>query len=70
VSLASSRARLVALTKELSNKWGQTRETWRDAKSKEFEQRFMDELLSTVNRTVNSVQELEKIITKVRNDCE
>jgi len=70
MSMTASKARLEALTKELSSKWAQTKEFWRDAKSQEFEERFMDELLADVNRTVASIQELEKIITKVRSDCE
>lgn len=70
MSIATSKARLDALTKELSSNWAQTKYFWRDAKSQEFEHRFMDELLAGVNRTTASIQELEKIVAKVRNDCE
>ena len=70
MSMTASKARLEALTRELSNKWARTKEYWRDAKNQEFEQRFMSELLADVNRTVASIHELEKIITKVRHDCE
>ncbi|MBI3853853.1 MAG: hypothetical protein HY298_26810 [Verrucomicrobia bacterium] len=70
MSMAANKGRLEALTKELLSKWAQTKYSWRDAKSQEFEQRFMDELLSGVNRTVSSIQELEKTMNKVRSDCE
>ena len=70
MSMTASKARLESLTRELSNKWAQTKEYWRDAKSQEFEQRFINELLADVNRTVASIDELEKIITKARHDCE
>ena len=70
MSLPASRARLAALTKELSGKWEQTKEHWRDAKSREFEQKYMDELMAGVNRAVTSIHELDKIITRIRNDCE
>jgi hypothetical protein len=70
MSMTASRARLAALTKELSSKWERTKDFWMDAKSQEFEQRFMDELVTSVNRAVTSIQELDKIVTKVRHDCE
>ena len=70
MSMTANRARLDGLTRELSGKWAQTKDFWRDAKSQEFGHRFMDELLGDVNRTVAGIQELEKIIAKVRSDCE
>lgn len=70
MSLATSKARLEGLTKELSARWAETKEHWLDAKSREFEQRFMDELLATVNRTAASIHDLEKTLAKVRNECE
>ena len=70
MSITTSKARLDTLTRELASNWAQTKYSWRDAKSQEFEQRFMDELLASVNRTTTSIQELEKIVAKVRNDCE
>ena len=70
MSMIADKARLEALTKDLSSKWAQTKDSWQDAKSREFEQRFMDELLAGVNRTITSIQELEKIVARVRNDCE
>ena len=70
MSMAANKARLDGLTRELSAQWSQTKAYWRDAKSQEFEQRFMDELLADVNRTLTSLQELEKIIIKVKNDCD
>ena len=42
MSLTSSCARLSALTKTLLVEWDQTKETWRDAKSQEFEHRYME----------------------------
>ena len=70
MSVTASKARLDALTKELSSKWTQAKYSWKDAKSLEFDQRFMDELLASVNRTVTCIEDLDKIITKVRHDCE
>ena len=41
MSLAGSKARLTASTREISLKWEQTKEHWRDAKSLEFERKYM-----------------------------
>jgi hypothetical protein len=70
MSLNASKARLVAITKELSNRWDETKNYWRDAKSQEFEQRYLVELFANVDRTVTVMEKLNELLTKVRNDCE
>jgi uncharacterized protein YeaO (DUF488 family) len=70
MSLNASKARLVAITKELSNRWDETKNYWRDAKSQEFEQRYMAELFANVDKTVTVMEKLNEVVTKVRNDCE
>jgi hypothetical protein len=61
---------LVTATRELSIRWSETKDSWRDAKADEFEQRFLVELLATVDRTAIIFDDLDKLISKVRNDCE
>ena len=70
MSLNASKARLVAITKELSNRWDETKNYWRDAKSQEFEQRYMVELFANVDKTITVMEKLNELVTKVRNDCE
>ena len=65
-----SSARLVGLTKELRTQWQDTKAYWKDAKSQEFEHRYMEELLASVDRTVTVIEQLDKLVSKVRNDCE
>ena len=62
--------KLAAITKELSYQWQQTKEYWNDAKSQEFEQKYIEELLSGVDRAVAVIDELDKLVSKIRNDCE
>ncbi|HEY9174083.1 MAG TPA: hypothetical protein VI136_17515 [Verrucomicrobiae bacterium] len=62
--------RLNALTKELRAEWEQTKQYWNDAKSHEFEKRFLDELNAGVNQTITSLDALERVLSKVRDDCE
>ncbi len=60
----------MALTRDLSVHWQQTRETWTDAKRDEFERRFLDGLFAAVERAGTSLEKLDDIVTKTRRDCE
>jgi len=63
-------SRLSGLTKELWRNWQQTREQWQDAKSLEFEHRYLEELVASVEKTVTVIEQLDKLITRIRKDCE
>ncbi len=68
--MSASQNRLLGLTKELAAEWANTKQSWSDAKSREFEQRFLDELFSAVNQAVTNIESLERILNKIRADCE
>ncbi|MND06316.1 hypothetical protein D3C83_276160 [compost metagenome] len=68
--MTGSNNRLMGLTKELRAEWDQTKQYWNDAKSLEFERRFLDELFAGVNQAIANIDTLERNINKVRNDCE
>ena len=70
MNLSGSKNRLIAITKELSLRWEDTKNHWRDAKCQEFEQRYMAELFANVDKTVTVMEKLNEILIKVRNDCE
>lgn len=70
MSVQAGRSQLATLTKALLASWHQTREHWRDAKSQEFEQKFMNELQASVNAAVANTEELAKIMAKIRGECE
>jgi hypothetical protein len=61
---------LVAATKDLSLRWAETREAWQDARSREFEEKFLVELMASVERAAPVFDDLDKVISKVRSDCE
>lgn len=50
--------------------WQHTREYWRDAKSTEFEHKYLDELFSSVDKAVGVIEQLDKLLNKIRRDCE
>lgn len=62
--------RLDAVTKELWLQWQQTRHYWRDEKSEEFEQKYLAELRSSVDKTVTIIEQLDKVMAKIKKDCE
>jgi hypothetical protein len=63
-------SRLSAITKELWLQWQQTREYWQDAKSQEFEHKYLEELVSSIDKTVTVIEQLDKLTSKIRSDCE
>ena len=68
--MSASGPRLAGLTRELLVRWQQTREYWMDAKAREFENRFITELESTVNSALPSIAQIEGALRKIRSDCE
>jgi hypothetical protein len=70
MSLRANGNRLSALTKELMVHWYETQYFWKDEKSIEFHRRYMEELQMTVDRAVAVIDELDKLVSKVKKDCE
>jgi len=65
-----SAANLMAAAKELSMQWQETKEYWRDAKTREFEERFLDPLPGYISRATRAMEEVDAILKRVRHDCE
>jgi hypothetical protein len=70
MNLSGNKGRLTGLTREITLRWTETKAHWHDARSEEFERRFMAELSASVNRTVLIVEKLDEILKKMRTDCE
>jgi hypothetical protein len=70
MSLTADRTRLRAITKELTVRWEETRNYWKDAKSQEFERQYLEELLARVDKAVVAIEKLEKVAARARSDCE
>jgi len=68
--MTGSASKLTALTKALMSQWQQTKECWKDAKCEEFERKYIQELTAGVDRAVTVIEQLDKLITKIRKDCE
>ena len=68
--MSAGGARLEALTKDLRMQWLQTKEYWSDAKSAEFEHKYLEELFASVERAVLVIDQIDKVILKIKKDCE
>jgi thymidylate synthase len=70
MSLTGTRTRLETLTRELLRNWDDTKTAWKDAKAEEFERRYLLELAARVDRTAVLLDQLDKVLTRVKDDCE
>jgi hypothetical protein len=68
--VSATGSRVAALTKELWVQWQRTREEWGDAKSQEFEHKYLQELVAGVDKTMTVIDDLDKLLHKIRRDCE
>ena len=67
--MSGNGAKLAAITKDLAHQWQQTKEHWRDAKSVEFERQYIQELLSSVEKAITVMDQVDKLVAKIRHDC-
>lgn len=63
-------ATLVQAIKDLHRNWEAVKEHWRDAKSEEFGQKYLDRLPGLTSRTSLAMDDVEALIRKVHLDCE
>ncbi len=59
----------MTLTKELLRSWEQTRAVWKDQKAEEFEQTYLNDLESSVNRAIYGMEKLDGMLKRVKKDC-
>jgi thymidylate synthase len=68
--MSASGSRLEGLTKDLRVQWLHTKDFWSDAKNQEFEHKYLEELFASVNRAVQVIDQIDKLISKIKKDCE
>lgn len=69
MSMAPSKSRLAGTTKELWRQWETCKNSWRDAKAQQFEKDYLEPVVDSVDLALTTIEQLDKIINKVRNDC-
>ena len=67
---SEAEASLAAALQNLTIAWEEVRGHWRDAKCAEFEERYLKELPSRATQAAAIMADIEKILKKVKHDCE
>lgn len=67
---SGSQSKLIKQTKEIRLKWEATRDAWRDRKASEFDQDYMASLAEEAARAAAVIEEVDKVLRKIRKDCE
>jgi len=70
MSLQNNRSRLIGLSRELLRSWHETQVVWHDQKGREFDKTYIQPLFGSVDNAAVAVEDLEKLLRKLRNDCE
>lgn len=70
MNLSGNRASLLALSRELSLHWQETRASWSDVRRDEFEHHYLDPLFAAVEKAAAALEQLDAITTQTRKDCE
>ena len=70
MSTKGSGSNLAQAVKNLTNSWQQTQSSWRDAKSQEFERKYIEPLPAYVTQAMAAIEELDALLNKIRSDCE
>jgi len=70
VRLTGSKSALNDATRRLLAEWARTKDTWLDRKAAEFEQAFLGDLSERVNVALRAIDDLDKLLTEIHNDCD
>lgn len=70
MSVSTNGKAVLAATRELGRKWHDTKQSWRDSKSSEFEKKYLTDLVSEVERAIPILEELDRAMAAARTECE
>ncbi|HEX2750793.1 MAG TPA: hypothetical protein VHM91_22500 [Verrucomicrobiales bacterium] len=65
-----SASQLESAWRDLAAAWQHTTDDWRDAKSKEFEARFLEKLPGLLTGAKQAIEDIDILLRKMRHDCE
>jgi hypothetical protein len=70
MSVGSERARLVGVMRTVVREWDHVRQDWCDERSRAFGEQYIDAFREGIDRVLPRLEELERVMRKVRTDCE
>lgn len=70
MGLHEGRGRLGKSLKELLERWGETRMSWDDSVSKNFEKTYLYPLEMDMRNAVGAMDEMSQLLSKIKRDCD
>lgn len=70
MSTQGSSAQLEAAWRDLAAAWQHVNDDWRDARAREFEQRYLEKLPNLVMNARRAIEDIDHLLRKMRHDCE
>ncbi len=70
MSASSSRALLTMATRQIQERWSETRNSWRDQKAADFHDLYLAELNHSVNAALRVLEDLDHVLDKIHADCD
>ena len=64
------RGQLSKLMRDLSLHWHETKMNWQDARSREFEQRFLEPLEADLKTAVAAMDQMSGLLNRLYTECE
>ena len=61
---------ILATSRQLMRDWNETKETWRDDQAAHLEETYLANLWTTIDRTAPLFEQLDRVLTKIKADCE
>jgi hypothetical protein len=65
----TGRARLLRAAKDLTLRWYEVQEVWRDSQCAQFEKRVMAPLEADIRVAAQAMERLEGLLSQAKNDC-
>jgi hypothetical protein len=70
MSVKGCSSALAQIGKDLAIEWSETKVHWRDVKASEFEREYLEELPALIAKSREAIDQLDRFLLKVRNECE
>ncbi len=70
MGMADGQANIARAGHDLENRWHEMRRLWNDAVASAFEARFVVPLLQDARRALAAMDQMNRILTQLRRDCE
>jgi hypothetical protein len=64
------RGQLAKALKDLTLKWSETKMSWTDQQSEEFEKRYIIPMQADLRQAVTAMEHIASVLNQVHHDCE